>query len=144
MFGNPSLITRIAVGKTVGLIFGLLGFFFLPSFLPEASDLLRWGVLLWYITLGAIVGIFGVLTYHPVVKLPLPWWLRDPLIAAWMNFVLTFFAYDNMQSIMIAVFGQGGLLQSPFWFALEGGLIGLVIGFLAKRFGGEGAATVDK
>ena len=33
MFGNPSLVTRIAVGKTVGLAFGLIGFLMMPYIL---------------------------------------------------------------------------------------------------------------
>ena len=144
MFKNPSLITRIAIGKLIGLIFGLLGFIFLPYFFPDAGWLLRWGILLWYTTVGAIIGVFGVFTYHPILKMPLPWWFRAPLIGAWMNFVLTFFAYDVMQAMMIALFGEGGFLKSPFWFVLEGALIGLLIGFLATRYGGEGKETVDE
>jgi hypothetical protein len=87
MFGNPSLMTRIAIGKVIGFLFGFAGFIFLPYFLPDASMLLRWGILLWYTTVGAIIGVFGVLTYHPVLRLPMPWWFRAPLIGAWMNFV---------------------------------------------------------
>lgn len=144
IFSNPSLITRIAIGKLIGLAFGLIGFIFLPYFLPDAGWLLRWGILLWYTTVGAIIGVFGVFTYHPILKMPLPWWFRAPLIGAWMNFVLTFFAYDAMQSMMVALFGEDGLLNSPFWFVLEGALIGLLIGFLATRYGGEGKETVDR
>jgi hypothetical protein len=40
-------------------------------------------------------------------------------------------------------FGLAGFLQSPFWFVAECALVGLVIGYCATRFGGEGAATVD-
>jgi len=143
MFNNPSLITRIAIGKSIGLAFGLIGFIFLPFFLPEAGWMIRWGILLWYTTLGAIVGVFGVITYHPILKLPLPWWFRAPLIGGWMNFVLTFFAYDVMQQMLVFMFGQDGLFSSPFWFVLEGALIGLIIGYVATRFGGEGKEAVD-
>ena len=143
MFANPSLVTRIVIGKTIGFIFGLIGFIFLPYFLPDGGWLLRWGILLWYTTLGAIIGVFGVFTHHPVLKLPMPWWFRAPVIGAWMNFVLTFFAYDSMSSMMVSVFGQGGLLQSPFWFTLEGAIVGLVMGYAATRFGGEGKETLD-
>ena len=30
MFGNPSLMTRIAIGKLIGFVFGLAGFFRKP------------------------------------------------------------------------------------------------------------------
>ena len=144
MFGNPSLITRIAIGKMIGFVVGLIGFFALPHFLPDADLMLRWGILLWYTTFGAIIGVFGVLTYHPVLKLPLPWWFRSTLIGAWMNFVLTFFAHDDMAAMMAAVFGEEGALSSPFWFTLEGAIIGFIMGFFATRFGGEGKETVGR
>jgi len=143
MFNNPSLITRIGIGKLVGFLFGLAAFIFLPCFLPDASDLLRWGLLLWYTTLGAIIGVFGVLTYHPILKLPFPWWVRAPFLGAWMNFVLVFFAYDAMQLMLISLFGEDGILSSPFWFTAEGAIIGFIIGFFATRFGGEGKETVE-
>lgn len=144
MFGNPSLITRIAIGKGIGFLFGLAGFILLPFFLPEADWLIRWGILLWYTTLGAIIGVFGVFTYHPVLKLPFPWWFRAPLLGAWMNFVLTFFAYDTMETMMVYMFGTNGVFTSPFWFTLEGAIIGYIIGYFATRFGGEGKETVGR
>lgn len=142
MVGNPSLVTRIAIGKGIGLLFGLAGFFMLPWFMPDVGMLPRWGILLWYPTVGAFIGVFGVFTRHPVLKLPLPWWVRAPFIGAWMNFVLTFFAWDLMEKAMVSVFGIDGVLSSPFWFVSEGAFVGLVIGFFATRFGGEGKATV--
>ena len=144
MFNNPSLITRIAIGKAIGFLFGLVGFISLPYFLPDAGWLIRWGILLWYTTIGGIIGMFGVFTRHPILKLPFPWWFRAPLLGAWMNFVLVFFAYDVMQAMMLSVFGEGGVLSSPFWFTVEGAIIGIIIGFFATRFGGEGKETVGK
>ncbi len=142
MFEKPSLVTRIAIGKGVGFAIGLVGFLFLPFFVPEADWLIRWGILLWYTTLGAIIGMFGVFTWHPMLKIPMPWWLRGPFLGAWMNFVLTFFAYDTMREMMAAMFGDQGVLTSPFWFTAEGALVGLVIGYCATRFGGEGKEAV--
>ena len=144
MFEKPSLMARIAIGKGLGFVVGLTGFILLPYFLPEADWLIRWGILLWYTTLGAIIGVFGVVTRHPILDLPMPWWVRAPLLGAWMNFVLTFFAYDTMKAMMMALFGAGGILTSPFWFSAEGAVVGLVIGYVATRFGGEGKETVGR
>jgi hypothetical protein len=144
MFGNPSLTTRIAIGKGLGALFGIAGFIYLTVYPGGTGELLRWGILLWYTTFGAIVGVFGVYTWHPIVKLPMPWWFRAPVIGAWMNFVLTFFAYDAMAAVLVSVFGADGLLTSPFWFTAEGAIIGLIIGYFATRFGGEGPETVDR
>ena len=143
MFSNPSLITRIAVGKAVGFVIGLAGLLTLPYFWPEAGWLFRWGILLWYTTVGAVIGMFGVYTRHPVLKLPLPWWLRATIIGAWMNFVLVFFAYDQMEAALLSMLGAESWLTSPFWFVLEGALVGLVIGYLATRIGGEGPETLQ-
>ncbi len=140
---KPSLTLRIGIGKLTGFAIGLAGMITLPLFAPEASWMLRWGILLWYTTLGAIIGVFGVFTSHPVLKIPFPWWVRAPLLGGWMNFVLTLFVYDQFQSMMTAMLGTGGAITSPFWFVLEGALIGLVIGFAATHLGGEGPETVQ-
>ena len=74
MFDKPSLMTRIVIGKGIGFVIGLVGFLALPWFLPEADWMLRWGVLLWYTTVGAVIGVMGVITWHPILHLPVPWW----------------------------------------------------------------------
>ena len=144
MFQKPSLTTRIIVGKTVGFAIGLLGLILLPVFWPEAGWMPRIGILLWYTTLGAIIGMFGVFDRHPMLNLPLPWWIRDPCIGAWMNFVLTFFAYDMLLAAMQSMFGPEGFIRSPFWLTAEGAVVGLVIGYFATRFGGDGPETAGK
>jgi hypothetical protein len=144
MFGKPSLMTRIAVGKLVGFIFGLLAFICIPFFLPDASAHLRWGFLLWYTTVGAVIGMFGVVDRHPMFNMSLKWWFRGPWIGAWMNFTVSLLAYDQFKALMTGFFGPEGMFTSPFWFALEGAIVGLIIGYLATRFGGEGPETAGK
>lgn len=143
IFSKPSLIMRIGVGKLVGLVFGLIGFFILPMVWEGSTPLLQWGVLLWYTTLGAIIGVFGVITYHPILHLPFPWYVRAPFLGAWMNFVLTFFAFDTFQAMMNEAMNGYYAGMSPFWFAAEGAFVGLIIGWLATKFGGEGAGVID-
>lgn len=143
MFTNPSLVTRIAVGKGIGFAIGLIGFILMPYLAPDMGPMVRWGILFWYATVGAFIGFAGVFTWHPVLHLPLPWWFRAPLIGAWMNFVLTFFAYDTMDKFLTIMFGPDGWLRSPFWFVAEGALVGLLIGYAATKLGGEGKETVD-
>jgi len=144
MIPQPSLFTRVAIGKGVGFLIGLTGFFVLPHIMPEADLLLRWGILLWYSTVGAVIGVFGVFDRHPVFDVPMPWWFRGPLIGAWMNFVLVFFAYDWMARFMTIFFGPDGIMVTPFWFAGEGALVGLLIGYVATRFGGEDPAAAGQ
>lgn len=144
MFKNPSLITRIAIGKTVGFVIGIIGFIILPMFWPDVSTMTKWAFLFWYTTMGAFIGLFGVFTWHPILKLPMPWWFRAPFVGGWMNFILTLFIYDDLDAMMLSYFGMDGLLRSPFWFVAEGFIVGLIIGYLATRFGGEGKETVEE
>jgi len=142
MFGKPSLMTRIAVGKLTGLFFGLIGLIFLPFFIEGVSWLFRWGILFWYTTFGAIIGVFGVFTYHPILKINFPWYLRGPFVGAWLNFVVTFLMYKEIEVMMVSMFGESGFFSSPFWLVAEGLVIGLIIEFLATHFGGEGKETI--
>jgi hypothetical protein len=138
------MVTRIAVGKAVGFIFGLIGFLVIPYVLPGADPMLRWGFLLWYTTLGALIALAGVFDRHPLVDLPMPWWVRAPLLGAWMNLVLTLLLHDRLAEFATALFGTGGIFSSPFWFVAEGALIGAIIGYAATRIGGEGPETAGR
>lgn len=125
----------VALGKLIGLCAGLAGFFMLPALLPEASVRLQWGILLWYLTFGAVVGALGTTPQPDFIPLRITWWLRAPLVGAWMNFVLTFFAWDWMKALLIAYFDGSGPLTSPWWFVAEGAIIGLLIGVVAALLG---------
>lgn len=129
---------RIGVGKALGLVFGLLGFFFLPFFIQQPSELLRWGILLWYPTMGALIGIFGLFARHPMFNFSMPWWFRGAVLGAWMNFVLALFAYQQICILITALFGEYASYVSPFTMVLEGAFIGLLIDYLLTRWFGEG------
>ena len=144
MFENPSLVTRIAIGKSIGFGLGLVALLVIPLLWPDSSWMERIAFLFWYTTVGAFIGLVGVFTWHPVLRLPMPWWFRSTLVGAWMNFVLTLFIYDRLAVLMVELFGADGLLLSPFWFVAEGAIVGLLIGYFATRFGGEGATTVQQ
>lgn len=142
MVVSNSLTTRIAIGKGIGFMIGLVAFIFIPQFLPDASATLKWGVFLWYIIFGAIIGVFGVMTKLPVINIALPWWIRGAYIGAFLNLAIALVAYDTLGLLMVSVFGADGLLTSPFWVVLEGAVFGFIIDYLATKFGGEGAAII--
>jgi hypothetical protein len=143
LFGNPSLFTRIVIGKGVGFALGIIGFFMLPILWPGVPMELRIGFLFWYATVGAMIAVFGVVTWHPVLHIPMPWWFRAPLIGAWMNLLIVLIAHGELSTMMMSAFGAGSLWNSVYWLVLEGALVGLLIGGLCTKFGGEGKATVD-
>lgn len=138
MFAKPSILTRVAVGKLVGLLLGAVGFFAMPAFGVDDMKM-RVGVLFWYVGIGAFIGMAGVITRSPVVNIPTPWWVMGPLIGAFMNFLLVLIAWDVFATMM----ANGGYLglTSPWWGVAEGAIVGLVIGGLATLFGGEGPAA---
>jgi hypothetical protein len=138
---ESALLRRIVAGKAAGLIFGLLGFFALPFFAPDAGTLFRWGVLLWYPTVGAFIAL-GIGLRHPLLHWQIPPWLLGAWIGAWMNFVLVFFCYDKVAEIMTDAAATSAAwladpfwLSSPFWFALEGAIVGAIIALAAAALG---------
>lgn len=141
MFAKPSLVGRVAVGKGVGFLIGLAGFLMLPFLWAEADFQFRLGILFWYTTVGAVIGMVGVWSRHPVLDFPMPWYVRAPIVGAWMNFVLTLFAEAQFRAILAAMLGPDSALASPYWFVLEGALVGALIGWLATRICGEGAKS---
>jgi len=143
MGNEPSLFIRIGVAKLIGLAIGVGGFGMTPFVTPEADPWLIWGILLWYPTLGAVIGLAGLLAHSPVLEVPLPWWVRGAGLGAWMNFVLTLFAHAPMRAFLENVFGAGHVFASPFWFVAEGAAVGLLIDYFATRQGGEGRMLLD-
>jgi hypothetical protein len=143
MFTNPSMITRIAIGKGIGFIIGLIAFFMLPVLWPDTPEHIRWGILFWYVTFGAIIGVFGVFTYHPILRLPMPWWIRAPILGAWLNFVMALMMYDILEAMLDHLF-PSGLFRTPYWLVVEGAIIGFIIGFVATKLAGEGPETLEE
>lgn len=134
---DTGLLNRLAVGKGIGLVIGIGGLGMVPAFMPGADPWLIWAILFWYPTIGAVIGFAGVLTAHPL-GFPMPWFVRGAAIGTWMNFVLVLFAHEPMRAFLEVWFGAGSWLASPFLFVPEGAAVGLVIDYLATRYGGEG------
>ena len=142
MLDNPSLFNRLAARKLVDLIFGLVFFFTIPMVWPSAELTLRWGVLLWYPLVGAVIGLVGIYRRHPVLQLPMPWWVRAPLVGAWMNFVLAFFCFPVLVTLYQDLWPSLPAWAAPLLLALEGAVVGAIIGAIATHVGGDGPETV--
>lgn len=132
------LVTRVALGAMIGVLVGLGGFVLLPLLMDDVDPMLRWGVLFWYPTLGATVAAASAL--FRAGRLLLPWSLTGALIGGWLNLVLTFFAHELMRRFIETVFGPESAFTSPFWFVLEGAVIGGIIGEVIGRFSGDDGA----
>jgi hypothetical protein len=124
------------MAKMIGLVIGVIGFFVIPRVWPGTDMWFRVGFLLWYTTFGALIGVFGMINYHPLLKISMPFWFRGIVFGAWFNLVAAFLAHEQIAAFLDGL--EVVSLESPFWFVLEGAVVGLVIDGIATWFGGEG------
>lgn len=141
---NPSVLTRIFVGKMIGLALGVSALLFIWVADLTVPVRMQVGMLFWYVLIGAFIGFMGVITrIGVVIDLPLPWWLRGSVVAINMNVALVLFASPGLA----AVVSQMCPAIADFWTMLilamlEGIAVGLLIDYFATRIGGEGVSTV--
>lgn len=136
MSESSASVMCISLGLMIGALVGIGGFVLVPLLVEDPDPWLRWGVLFWYPTLGAVIAGIGESLRERFAVLP--WWAAGLALGTWMTLVLVFFAHDEMGAIMRTVFGQDSAFTSPFWFVVEGGVVGVLIGLVIDRFAGEG------
>jgi len=129
---------RIALAKAVGFIIGLVGFFLLPVLVPGEGLWLRFGVLLWYTTVGAMIGVLGLFDHHPFFGFPMPFWFRGILFGAWANLLLVFLMHDELSALMQRMAGIPAGFKDPLWIVVEGAVVGLVVDAAATAATGDG------
>ena len=135
---NAYIVKRIGTAKVTGLVIGLIGFFGIPAFWPDESMWFRAGVLLWYTTFGAIIGLFGLFVEHPMFGFRMPCWFRGIVFGFWLNLVLVFLMHDKFTALLSQMEGWGANFSDPLWFAVEGSVMGLLIDAVATKIAGEG------
>lgn len=140
---GPTFLTRLAVAKMVGLVIGLIGFLLIPILTPQAPMPARWGVLLWYPTMGAVIAMLEVLDDNRALPWHLPWWVRGALVGAWFNFLCVMVGGAFMTEFLVEIFGTDSVLATAYLFVPEGAVAGMIIAYLVMRFGGEGRAIGD-
>lgn len=136
---SPSVVKRVAIGKIIGFAIGLIAAITL-TFISDSGLMLRIGIVMWYTMLGAIIGVFGIFTKHPIFQFPIRWWVRSTAIGGFMNCILVFIAYNEMHHLISSSIFSG---MSPFILVLEGIIVGLLIGYFSTKFGGEGKETLS-
>ena len=97
---NSYILKRVGIAKMIGLIIGLAAFLIMPSIWPSESMWLRVGILMWYTTFGAMIGVLGLFDKHPLFKFRMPFWFRGPIFGAWLNLVLAFLMHDKLVVLM--------------------------------------------
>ena len=129
------LLAGTAAGKLVAFAMGVGVYFALPHLVTDLSVCGRWAILFWYPSLGGIIGISNVVKTEPILNLRLHWWQRAPILGAWMNFMVVLFANEGMRELTMTIHFSNGVLSSPFWFVLDGAVIGVIVGYVSTKAG---------
>ena len=120
------LMQRVALSKSLGLLFGLLA----PMMLTANTGseiMLVWGVVLWAVLLGALVGLIGVLDRVPLLGTRLPAGVRGGWGGGWMGVILLLVAHDGLT----VLWARSEWLPQPgpgvWWIVIEAALSGALI-----------------
>jgi hypothetical protein len=141
---NTYLIKRIGTAKSLGFVVGLVAFFLVPVIWPGESLWLRFGVLMWYTTFGAMVGVLGLFDFHPMLKIRLSFWFRGLVFGAWFNFVLAVLMHDRFSVLLAEMGGVLAHFDNPFWIVAEGAVLGLLIDGITTLVAGEGLPSAGQ
>jgi hypothetical protein len=137
----------MVIVKSVGLVFGVIGFLELPNFLENVSITFRLAVLFWPITIAGVIGLSGFITKCAIInKCPLkkaPLWrafFRGGFVGAWMNFVLGLVLYEFILNLY--QFFPFELPNPLILMSIKGFLFGALVDVLATKYGGDGKALL--
>lgn len=135
----PGLYKRTACAKMIGLVISLI-FIVLMNTIFEftGSAYFLWGLLLWYPTLGGIIGIMGVMDKYPILNIKLTY-IRGAMIGGFMNLLLGLMAFEQVAGVYKTIFGSIPGDGAVFCgLILEGVLVGLFMDYVVTKKHGEG------
>lgn len=138
MFKLHSISGRIVIGKTIGLVVGIITILLLPLFNISMLSMFGLGTLLMFVIMGAVTGVMGIFDRHPVFDFKMQWWFRGPLIGATFMLMYILLTYDTMELMMQSSLVTWTGLTSPFWAILDGMFLGGIMGFIETKLAGEG------
>ena len=139
-FTYPSMVTRLSIGESFGFLCGLLTVLVIFIIAPDINLPFLLGIVFWYTMLGVFVGLLGV--FRKYLFIPMPWWFRGSWVGLWLNLGLALLIWDVAEDALAA---RGiGLSFGTYILGsiVEGAILGLVLDFLATKFGGEGKETI--
>ena len=119
-------LKRVALAKLLGFTLGALGYVIFSS-TATLSGMFLLGMVGWFVTLGALVGILGFYQSMPFLGIPIPVWLRGAWCGAWMGLLLVLVAYGVLAELTAEIAWLPGLFASPWWLVVEMAFWGAVI-----------------
>ncbi len=117
---------RMISAKISGLVLGLIAFFTMPMLVDGLSPFFRWGMLLWYLTFGTVVGLAGLAKPFKISPI-----LRGGITGAWLNFVVAMLMYDQLTVMMQSIPFQS--VNVLLLAAIEGFILGAIIDMIATK-----------
>jgi len=133
-----SVAGRVAVGKTIGFLVGLLCIVLLPTFGYPGLSMFGLGTLLMFMLMGVMTGFMGQMDRHPVFDFQMPFWLRGGMVGFAFMLMYILLSYNDLTIIMQSAWVSWTGLVSPFWALIDGVTIGILMGWLETKFCGEG------
>lgn len=138
MNDQPTLLKRLSIGKTIGLVIGIGMFFMLPLADPAIDVLFCWGFMFWLTLTGGFIGLSGGIDKLPVFNFTLSWWFRGTALGGIMFLMLWFVAYEKIDAIVVNVVGADSMFLNGPWIVVDGLAYGFIVAALIKLFGVEG------
>jgi len=129
---------RVAITKTIGFVFGGVLFFLLPALGADFGTLFGLGLWLLYMLMAVMIGMMGMFKRHPILNFPVNFWIRGGIAGFLFHLLLILLAYSQVESILtLEAFAWTGF-TSPWWILVDGVIYGIIIGWFATKFAGEG------
>lgn len=138
MFKLHSVIGRVFIGMMIGLFIGVALIILLPTFYFPLLSLFGFGSTLLFMIMGVTLGFLGMFERHPAFDFKTPWWIRGIFIGALFMLMYICLSYDSLVMVMNSFLISWTGLTSPFWFIIDGTIIGLIMSYFETKFAGEG------
>lgn len=129
------VVRRVMLGEAAGFLVGLAIVVFIQTLIPGML-LFQIGLVAWFVTFGAVIGLLGFYDHVPFLDFHLPLWLRGTGTGAWFGLVLALLAYDSLEALFAQMLWLP-VLSSPWWVVPEMMVWGLLIDFAVSRVVGK-------
>ena len=129
---------RVLLGSGLGILAGIICAYGASTHgVPGAFDVnsaMFWSIVLNRFTIGALVGVMGVLVMHPVIKFKIGPTLRGLDVGIWISLLM---------ATGVLIGGQADR-WSGFWLTLvAGAIIGMAIDWIITKRYGQGKQLLD-
>lgn len=138
MFKIKSVTGRIAIGKIIGFIVGIIVILLSPMFGFSIFSMFGFGTLIMFVLMGVMIAFVGQYDKHPVFDFNLSWWLMGSLVGFIFMLMYILLSYNSIEAIMRSNLVSWVGLSSPFWTLLDGAILGAFIAFVQKQIAGKG------